>query len=186
MSDNLPVAFDMYGQPIYPLGETGFGVSIDFSSRGPDHQVRFPSFNIFHESDDYRQSLFSASLDLDRPRICNVFQDRIAGCFANEALLTGAPRWGKDATATAFPIYPLGETGFGISLSWFSGGPDYQTFYPLFTVFHESDDFQQRLFSMALGTTRPYMHQIAERRIAEHFANEMHPLGAPSLREDRS
>ena len=89
MSDNLPVAFDMYGQPIYPLGETGFGVSIIFYN-SPDPPIRSPEFTIFHQSDNYQQSLFSASMNLNGPHISNPFQDRIAEHFKNELSLLGA------------------------------------------------------------------------------------------------
>ena len=84
------------------------------------------------------------------------------------------------------PIYPLGETGFGVSISFFTTSPDHQTNQPYFTIFHVSDGFQQSLFSAQLDLDRPRISNTFERRIAEHFANEMHPLGAPSLREDKS
>lgn len=76
---------DMYGHEIYPLGETGFGVSISFSSEGPETPPKYPHFTIFHESDNFRQCLFSVSLKPDRPYVSNTFEDRIAEHFANES-----------------------------------------------------------------------------------------------------
>lgn len=89
---SAPIAFDMYGHPIYPLGETGFGVSITFFSEGPEFPPKYPWFSIFHESDDFQQSLFSAELNLNGPHICNAFEDRIAEHFKNELSLLGAPK----------------------------------------------------------------------------------------------
>ncbi len=82
---------DMYGHEIYPLGETGFGVSITFYSEGPDHEARSPDFTIFHESDNYRQALFSVTMDLNGPHTSHPFRDRITEYFKNEFSLLGAP-----------------------------------------------------------------------------------------------
>ena len=85
---------DMYGHPIYPLGETGFGVSVTFSSEGPDHEAKYPYFTIFHESDGFRQSLFSVHMTEfeNRQLLCNVFQDRIAEHFVTGMYPIGMPR----------------------------------------------------------------------------------------------
>ena len=96
MSDNAPVAFDMYGQPIYPLGETGFGVSISWHSERSDRPAIYPFFTIFHQSDDYRQSLFSATMDLKGPHISNSFPDRITEHFKHGGSLLGAPSLRED------------------------------------------------------------------------------------------
>lgn len=71
-------AEDMYGNPITPLAETGYGVSVSIAyvnsgTRG--HAV----LTVFHASDGFRQSLFSVAIDgPDRPTLQNIFPDRLA------------------------------------------------------------------------------------------------------------
>ncbi len=93
MSDSsAAIAFDMYGQPIYPLGETGFGVAVWFPALSHDNQTSLAHFTIFHQSDNYRQSLFSAVLmNSEGPQICDLFPQRIDEFFANQMSLLGAP-----------------------------------------------------------------------------------------------
>ncbi len=92
MSDSsIPIAHDMYGHPIYPLGETGFGVCITFYTEGSDGPAKYPHFTIFHVSDNYQQCLFSADLGMEGPQISNIFCKRIAEHFANESWPLGAP-----------------------------------------------------------------------------------------------
>ena len=96
MSDNVPVAFDMYGQPIYPLGETGFGIAVWFPGPPHDQQTRHPYFTIFHQSDNYKQSLFSVLMQSEGPQIHNPFPDRIVEFFATQMSLLGAPHLRED------------------------------------------------------------------------------------------
>ena len=89
MSD--PIARDSYGNPIYPIGETGFGICFIAMGFDPDTGVGFPYFTIFHQGDNYRQALFSIDMNLNGPHISNPFHDRIADYFANESWPLGAP-----------------------------------------------------------------------------------------------
>lgn len=70
---------DMYGNEIYRLGETGYGVSMTIHAIGIDsEQPWLPFFTVFHCSDGFRQSLFSVSLERDdRAQLSNLFTDRI-------------------------------------------------------------------------------------------------------------
>lgn len=69
---------DMYGHEIVPLGETGYGVSTCFASKGVPGAPLYAEFTVFHVSDGFRQSLFSVGLDKpDRPTLYDVFDDRI-------------------------------------------------------------------------------------------------------------
>lgn len=69
---------DMYGNRIWPLGETGFGVSVTWYSRPSDRDPRLrPSFTFFHASDGFRQAIWSLQGD-DDPGLVNLFQDRWA------------------------------------------------------------------------------------------------------------
>lgn len=75
---------DMYGHRIYPLGETGYGVSVAFGSTPSESDCIYPLFTVFHVSDGFRQSLFSVSINKpDRPTLTNVFHDRVAELMAN-------------------------------------------------------------------------------------------------------
>jgi hypothetical protein len=71
---------DMYGHAIWPLGETGYGVSVTFCGRPGEPLV--PEFTFFHASDGFQQSLFSVTMmqlfDKKGPLICNVFRERVA------------------------------------------------------------------------------------------------------------
>ncbi|KKN78147.1 hypothetical protein LCGC14_0353740 [marine sediment metagenome] len=188
---------DMYGHPIHPLGETGFGVSVTFHTFWPDpNGIKCPYFSIFHETDDFRQSLFSAEMNLNGPRTCNVFWDRITEHFANESWPLGASRWGRDATLmsgpntpiafniSGFPIYPLGETGFGVAIWFPASSHDAQTRVAHFAIFHQSDNYRQYFFSAVLMNSEgPQICDSFPQRIADFFANQMSLLGAPSLRE---
>jgi hypothetical protein len=72
----------MYGHPIVPLGENGYGVSTSFG--GGLGGARYPTFTVFHVSDGFRQSLFSVSIDKpERPTLHNVFHDRIGSLMAS-------------------------------------------------------------------------------------------------------
>lgn len=74
---------DMYGNEIYRLGETGYGVSVaivDPVNGAP----RYPFFTIFHASDGFRQSLLSVSMS-DAPTLSNIFEGRLA------EILSGRP-----------------------------------------------------------------------------------------------
>lgn len=81
---------DMYGNEIYRLGETGYGVSICYWRPGEDLEApQRPEFTFFHCSDGFRQSLFSARIeDPDRhwrgwsASTINTFEDRIAELMA--------------------------------------------------------------------------------------------------------
>lgn len=65
----------MYGNEIYPLGETGYGISVCFPSSG---NQRWPEFAIFHSSDNFQQCLFFVDItDFIKPQICNYFPERI-------------------------------------------------------------------------------------------------------------
>lgn len=71
---------DMYGHQIWPLGETGFGVSVAYYRTNEDDTLR-PDFTFFHVSDGFRQSLFNIHGTLDkggRPMVSNIFHDRVA------------------------------------------------------------------------------------------------------------
>lgn len=67
---------DMYGHPIYPLGDTGYGVSISFYTQGDSPPA--PDFTFFHNSDGFRQALFSLQIDPgETPQVSNIFRDRM-------------------------------------------------------------------------------------------------------------
>ncbi len=69
----------MYGHEIILIGR-GFGVSVSYFQLA---ERRSPDFTFFHESDGFRQSLFSvagSSLigEGEGPQIHNVFRERLA------------------------------------------------------------------------------------------------------------
>lgn len=68
---------DMYGNTIFRLGETGYGVSMALHS--PGQAAWLPLFTFFHVSDGFRQALFCCSIDHgERPvSLGNIFHDRI-------------------------------------------------------------------------------------------------------------
>lgn len=72
---------DMYGHKIWPLGETGWGVSVSFYSKPHSESPTklHPDFTLFHHSDpNPQQSLFSVSrAGGERFQVHNVFDDRI-------------------------------------------------------------------------------------------------------------
>lgn len=72
---------DMYGNEIYRLGETGYGISICFSRDGMNWEgIYGPVFTVFHASDGFRQSLFCVDITQRSsfiPAISNVFHERI-------------------------------------------------------------------------------------------------------------
>ena len=69
---------DMYGNEIYRLGESGYGVSVAFHSNGVAGRPLLPLFTVFHCSDGFKQSLFSASVDQTHlVTLVNVFYNRI-------------------------------------------------------------------------------------------------------------
>lgn len=71
---------DMYGNEIYLLGESGFGVS--FHVGITQFKERHPYFNVFHISDGYHQSLFSMTLnEMKLPLYANIFPERCAEVF---------------------------------------------------------------------------------------------------------
>lgn len=72
-------------------------------------------------------------------------------------------------------IVPLGESGYGVSTTFFSVpavGPELR---PLFTFFHVSDGFRQSLFSVELDKPdRPTLANVFHDRIAELMASVPH------------
>lgn len=74
---------DMYGNRIWPLGETGFGVSVSWYGPGSGGGPLTAWFTFFHHSDGFRQSLFSVDA---KGRPANVFYDRIAEVAKAEAM----------------------------------------------------------------------------------------------------
>lgn len=73
---------DMYGNEIIPLGESGWGISIE-NYRTNENPTLLPSFNFFYVSDGFRQSAFSIQFNRYRlgtehpgPVATNVFEDR--------------------------------------------------------------------------------------------------------------
>jgi hypothetical protein len=72
---------DMYGRPIWSLGDTGYGVSVSVYTQGDGPPT--PDFTLFHRSDGFRQALFSVTArgmfpDSRGPEVHNVFEDRVA------------------------------------------------------------------------------------------------------------
>lgn len=76
MTDKELAEKDMYGDAIIPIGDSGYGVSVAFFVRPDD--TKHPYFSIFHESDGFRQSLTSVTIDENGGWISNVFRDRTA------------------------------------------------------------------------------------------------------------
>ena len=74
---------DMYGHKIWPLGETGWGMSVSYHQKTDNYDevdVKDPHFTLFHESDpNPQQCLVTLSLHgtEERPQICNVFDKRV-------------------------------------------------------------------------------------------------------------
>lgn len=68
--------YDMYGNPIHVIGESGYGISLAFGQTSGEELVR-PLFALFHQSDGFRQCLFTFSIEEDRPQLSNIFQNRI-------------------------------------------------------------------------------------------------------------
>lgn len=67
---------DMYGHRIWPLGETGYGVSVSYYHIGKS--CPSPLFTFFHVSDEFRQTLFGIQIDRGKkPTLCNIFEDRV-------------------------------------------------------------------------------------------------------------
>lgn len=80
---------DMYGHPIIPIGDSGYGVSVSFFSRPSigdkqDDAQEFPDFTIFHDSDGFQQSLFSMAVYKEGQVIHNTFEDRVAEALENK------------------------------------------------------------------------------------------------------
>ncbi len=78
---------DMYGHEIRPIGR-GFGVSVAYFQNA---EGRVPDFTFFHESDGFRQALFSvAGRSLigegAGPQIHNVFRERLAEVLGEAVL----------------------------------------------------------------------------------------------------
>lgn len=68
----------MYGNEIHLLGETGYGISVEFAKANDPAVPTYPQFNIFHVSDGFRQSLYSTGLFLGEiPEVHNAFHERI-------------------------------------------------------------------------------------------------------------
>ena len=65
--------YDMYGHPIYYIGESGFGVSITFMG----YESETPYITLFHESDNFRQCLGSIDFHGGSMEISNVFENRV-------------------------------------------------------------------------------------------------------------
>ncbi len=86
---------DMYGNPITPLGETGYGVSIAFAGNGNGPAV-YPFITVFHISDGFRQSLYSVAMSEALTfYVCNVYGERVTEVIA-EALEYGRLPGGQD------------------------------------------------------------------------------------------
>ena len=73
---------DMYGHLIHVSdknGQGGFGVSVTWERRALG-EPKTPVFTLFHESDDFRQALFSVHFNCveGTPRVCDIFHDRVA------------------------------------------------------------------------------------------------------------
>ncbi len=83
---------DMYGHLIHvsDRGLGGFGVSLSYGGTVEDvkagRPARRPQFTFFHESDGYRQALFTVDAWQDppethpvwrRPKVVNIFHDRL-------------------------------------------------------------------------------------------------------------
>lgn len=76
---------DMYGHEIRPI-EGGFGISLSYF-RLAEGERQTLDFTLFHESDGFRQALFSVagrSLvgEEDGPQIHNIFHERVAEVLA--------------------------------------------------------------------------------------------------------
>ena len=84
---------DMYGHLIHvsDRGLGGFGISLSYSGTVEDVKAgrpcRRPTFHFYHESDGYRQSLFSVDAYQDppetdpvwrHPKVTQIFHDRLA------------------------------------------------------------------------------------------------------------
>ncbi len=62
----------------------------------------------------------------------------------------------------------LGNSGFGVSLTWFTTSPGNERKRPYMTVFHESDGFQQSLFSVVVDASeRPAVSDVFDDRLRE-------------------
>ncbi len=73
---------DMYGHEIWPLGETGWGVSVSFHRKPQSESPTklHPNFTLFHHSDpNPQQCLVTLALHgtEGRPQVSNVFDKRI-------------------------------------------------------------------------------------------------------------
>lgn len=90
---------DMYGHTIHPLGDTGYGVSLTFGYKKPDGP-RTPNFVFFHNSDGFRQALFTLQIDKgETPQVCNIFRDRMDAVEAivdNERLTWALANWKQE------------------------------------------------------------------------------------------
>jgi len=80
MADKELAKRDMYGHTIHRLEGTEFGVSIAYDGDGK------PDFTVFHESDNFRQSLFSIGYSKEKYGVGlmwqhNCFEKRIAEVF---------------------------------------------------------------------------------------------------------
>ncbi len=62
-----------------------------------------------------------------------------------------------------------GAGGFGVSLAWATTSPRGGRRRPYLTVFHESDGFQQSLFSVTIDSVdeRPTISDVFEGRLRE-------------------
>lgn len=73
---------DMYGHLIHvsDTGRGGFGISMTLHGPpgGNADPVRIPEFTFFHESDDFKQALFSVDMTNGRPQVTNIFYDRVS------------------------------------------------------------------------------------------------------------
>ena len=73
---------DMYGHEIWPLGETGWGMSVSFHKE-PQSELPtklHPNFTLFHYSDpNPQQCLLTLTLHgiEGRPQVQNIFDGRI-------------------------------------------------------------------------------------------------------------
>lgn len=65
---------DMYGDPVYPLGDSGFGASITFYR---DEKGKEPCITLFHDSDGFHP-LGSVVLNGGAMGVNNQFRGRIA------------------------------------------------------------------------------------------------------------
>ncbi len=81
---------DMYRYKIWPLGETGWGMSVSYHQEPwSEFPERFhPTFTLFHESEPNPQQclvMFNLHGTEGRPQVNNIFDERVAEVEAANA-----------------------------------------------------------------------------------------------------